>query len=159
MRRRVRAIRAVFAISLATLVSGCYELRPTMEIGPRTDVQFTVALSDQGRVAVASQLGPEVRDVTGHVLARSGDDLLFAVQEVTYLRGDLLKMSSDSVHLNRQYLTSVIEKKFSLGKTMIVAAGVAVAVGVLLGSTSLFGHGGSASDGPVIPPSTSFRHP
>ena len=147
-------------MSAATLVCGCYDLHPTMEIQPRADVQFRLELSDQARVSVANQLGNEVREVTGHVLARVGDDLVVAVQEVVYLRGDVLKMHGDSVHLNRQQLTSATEKRFSLSKTMIVAAGVAVAVGVFLGSKSLFGQGGSTPEGPPAGSGDgTFRHP
>lgn len=156
--RGARLLRSACALGAATLVCGCYELHPTMDIQPRTDVQFRVELTDQARVAAADQLGPEVREVTGHVLSRSGDDVLMAVREVVYLRGDILKMTGDSVHFSRQQMASVTEKKFSVSKTMLVAAGVAVAAGVFLGSKSLFGSGGSSSES-VPPPSTSLRRP
>lgn len=129
-----------------------------MDIQPRTDVQFTVELTDQARVAVASQLGPEVREVTGQVLSRSGDDVVMAVQEVVFLRGDLLKMAGDSVHLSRQQMARVTEQKFSPWKTAMVVTGVAVAVGVFLGSRSLFGAGGSSPEG-TPPVAETLRHP
>ena len=155
-----RRARAVCALGAATLVCGCYDMRPMMDLQPSNDVQFKVELSDQARVAVANQLGPEVREVTGRVLSRTGDDVLIAVREVVYLRGDILKMSGDSVHLNRQTLTSVTERKFSLPKTLMVAVGVAAAVGVFLGSKSLFGQGGTTPEGPPAGGgTTTLRHP
>ena len=158
--RIARRVRAACALGSAALVCGCYELRPTMDIQPRTDVQFRVELSDQARVAVVGQLGPEVREVTGHVLSRTEDDVVISAEEVVYLRGEILKMHGDTVHLNRQQLTSVTERKFSLSKTMIVAAGVAVALGVFLGSKSLFGAGGSSKDGNGNGNGeAAFRHP
>ncbi|MBI2797292.1 MAG: hypothetical protein HYX65_11360 [Gemmatimonadetes bacterium] len=131
-----------------------------MDIQPGPDVQFRVELTDQARVAVASQLGPEVRDVTGQVLSRTGDDVVMAVREVVYLRGDMLKMAGDSVHFSRQQMANVTEKKFSLPRTLLVAAGIAVAVGVFLGSKSLFGAGGSSPEGPPVGDgNSSFRRP
>ena len=119
-----------------------------MDIQPRTDVQFRIELTDQARVAVVNQLGPEVREVTGEVLSRSGDDVVMAVREVVFLRGDMIKMAGDPVHFSRQQMANVTEKKFSIPKTMLVAAGIAIATGVFLGSRSLFGSGGSSPEGP-----------
>ena len=138
---------AVVAVGSASLVAGCYELRPTMQIEPQPAVEFKFELTDAARVAVADKLGAEVRDVTGQVIRREGDDVTMAVREVTYLKGDLVQLQGAVVHFNRQQLASVNERSLSLSKSMLLAGAVAVAVGVLVGSKSLFGSGGPSTDG------------
>jgi hypothetical protein len=118
-----------------------------MQIEPKPDVEFRVELTDAARVAVADQLGPEVREVTGHVIRRDGDDVTMSVSEVVYLKGDNHRMMGEQVHFNRQQLSSVNERTLSMTKSVLLAAAIAVAVGVFVGSRSLLGAGGSAGDG------------
>lgn len=161
-RRAVHACRAAFAVALVTWTTACYDLRPTMQIEPRQDVEFRLELTDAARVAVVDKLGPEVKEVTGRVVRRDGDDVTLAVAEVIYLRGDQHRMGGEEVHFNRQQLSSVTERQFSLTKSLLLAAGVAVAVGLFVGSRSLFGSGQSSGDGNCSGPgcgSTSSLHP
>ncbi len=145
--RWVRRLGAVVAVGSVSLTAGCYDLHPTMQIEPRPTVEFKFELTDAARVAVADQLGAEVKDVSGQVIGRDGDDVTMAVREVTYLKGDLAHLQGAQVHFNRQQLSSVSERSLSLGKSLLMAGAVAVAVGVLLGSKSLFGSGGPSTDG------------
>ena len=118
-----------------------------MQIEPKPDVEFRIELTDAARVAVADMLGLEVREVTGHVVRRDGDDVTMAVSEVVYLKGDNRRMMGEQVHFNRQQLSSVNERTLSMTKSLLLAGAIAVAVGVFVGSRSLFGAGGSQGDG------------
>lgn len=160
--RVARAVRSVIAAGSVTLATACYDLRPTMQIEPKQDVEYRIELTDAARVAVADQLGPEVREVTGHVVRRDGDDVTIAVSEVVYLKGDNHRMTGEQVHFNRQQLSSVNERTLSLTKSLILAGAIALAVGVFVGSRSLFGAGGSQGDGHCSGPgcgSASSLHP
>lgn len=158
----MRAVRAALAVGMATLSTACYSMRPTMQIEPRTDVEYRLELTDAARVAVQDLLGPEVRDITGKVVRRDGDDVTIAVSEVAYLRGEMRRMTGEPVHVNRQQLYAVTEKEFSVAKSLLLAGGVAVAVGVFMGSRSLFGSGQSTGNGNCSGPgcgSTNTFHP
>ena len=144
--RLARRLWAVVAIGSASLVAGCYELRPTMQLEPKPDVEFQFTLTDAARVAVADKLGPEVREVTGRLVRLNGDDVTLAVREVKYFSGEPHTMMGEEVHFSRQQLSSVNEKTLSMTKSVLLAGAVAVAVGVLVGSKSLLGAGGSSPD-------------
>lgn len=160
--RTARALRTAVAAGSACLATACYDLRPTMQIEPKPDVEFRIELTDAARVAVADQLGPEVREVTGHVIRRDGDDVTMSVSEVAYLKGDNHRMMGEQVHFNRQQLSSVNERTLSVTKSLLLAGAIAVAVGVFIGSRSLFGSGGPDANGNCSGPgcgSTSSLHP
>lgn len=155
-------LRVAISLGLVCVSAGCYELRPSMQIEPKADAEFKLELTDAARVAVAEKLGVAVKDVTGRVVRRDGDDVVLAVREVTYLTGDILTMKGEEVHFNRQQLSSANERTFSMGKSLLAAGVVAVAVGFLLGSKGLLGSGGSSGDGNCTGPgcgATSSLHP
>ncbi len=160
--RTARALRSAIAAGSVSLVTACYDLRPTMQIEPKQDVEYRIELTDAARVAVADQLGAEVREVTGRVIRRDGDDVTMAVSEIVYLKGDNHRMTGEQVHFNRQQLSSVNERTLSMAKSLILAGAIALAVGVFVGSRSLFGSGAAQGDGNCSGPGcggTSSLHP
>lgn len=159
MTRRLRAAGAVGSVLLST---ACYDLRPTMQVEPKPDIEVRFELTDMARVAVADKLGPEVRDVTGIIVRRDGDDVTMAVREVNYLKGDLHMMGGEEVHFNRQQLASVNEKSLSVSKSFLLAGAVALAVGLLIGTRSLLGSGSDSPNGSCSGPgcgNTTTFHP
>ena len=152
-----RRFRAGVALGVCSLTSACYNVQQTMTPEPDPAAEFTLELNDQGRIAVAKSLGPEVKDVSGRLVSQTPVELVLSVRDVTYFKTDAIRMQGEQVTINRDQVRSVTEKKFSLGRTAILTAAIVVVVGVFIGTKSLSGFGGSASDG--VPPggNTSVR--
>lgn len=146
--RRVaaRRARAGFAIGLSSLASACYNVQQTMTLEPAPGVEFQLELNDQGRVAVADKLGAEVKDVSGQLVSQTPADIVLAVRDVTYLRGESVRLQGEQVTINRDQVRAVTARKFSLARTAILSAAIAVAAGVFLGSKALGGLGGSSTE-------------
>jgi len=124
---------------------------------PAPGVEFQFELNDQGRIAVAKSLGPEVKDVAGALVSQNPTALVLAVRDVTYLKGETIHMQGEQVTINRDQVQSVTEKRFSLGRSAILTAAIVVAVGVFIGTKSLSGFGGSSSDGTPSGGNTALR--
>lgn len=152
-----RRFRAGIAIGMCSLTGACYNTSQTMTPLPDPAAEFTLELNDQGRIAVATALGPEVKDVSGRLISQTPAELVLSVRDVTYFKTDAVRMQGEQVTITRDQVRSVTERKFSLGRTAILTTAIVVVVGVFIGTKSLSGFGGSDSNLPPPGGNTSLR--
>ncbi len=147
--------RVPFGLLLLPLLAGCYVNRPFAELRPEPapGTRLVIELTDAGRVAMAPQVGPDVDRVEGALIQRSDSQYVLGVSKVFGLYGALQKWEGEQMTFPTPYVRRLFERRFSLGRTLIVAGGMATGLVVLGVSTSLLAGGGNDSGpGPNPPP-------
>lgn len=148
--------RRVFQVAVLVLavgvVQGCYTYTP---IVGRVDPGATVVLSlnDRGRAELGDAIGASAAEVEG-VLGTENDSVYVVnVSSVKYLNGQSNGWSGESLTVGKSFVSSLREREFSRGRTMMAAGGGVGAVLLFALSRSL---GGSAppvfEPGPGEPP-------
>ena len=133
--------RLLAVASAIFILAGCYTLRPagTAVLDPGTEVAFDI--TDAGRVALGGSMGPEIAQVQGRLLSRTGDEYLIAVSSVRLLRGGLQVWRGEQVRIRPEHVGSTYERRLSRGRSVALGA---VALGGLVAffiSRDLFGLG------------------
>jgi hypothetical protein len=142
------------AALLSGALNGCYEFVPA-----QTDVlvpgkPIALEINDQGRVGLGSQIGAEVRRLSGTLVSQSDQDYQMKVTELTFLNDRTSQWSGEQVTVPRQFARTVFEQRLSSGRTLMataVSAGLIVA-GILVSSLSGRGGGGGDPSKPPPPP-------
>ena len=108
--------------STVTLLAGCYTMQPAK--GPVPDVGARMALdvNDAGRVALGGSMGPEISQIEGQLLGKEAGDYVVAVSGIKLLRGGEQSWSGEKVHIKSEYVSSVYERRFSMGRTLALGA-------------------------------------
>ncbi len=147
--------RVPLGLVLLPLLAGCYVNRPVADVQPEPapGTRLVIELTDVGRVAMAPQVGPDVGRVEGALIQRSDSQYVLGIQKVYGLYGALQKWEGEQMTFPKTYVRRLFERRFSLGRTLIVAGGVTACLVTLGASTSLLGGGGSdTGPGPSGPP-------
>ncbi|MDB4872041.1 MAG: hypothetical protein JWL97_3045 [Gemmatimonadales bacterium] len=147
---RVTALAGAALLSGA--LNGCYEFVPA-----QTDVlvpgkPIALEINDQGRVGLGSEIGTEVRRLSGTLVSQSDQDFQLKVTELTFLNDRTSRWSGEQVRIPRQFARTVFEQRLSGGRTLMataVSAGLIVAA-IVVGKLS--GRGGSGQDSSKPPP-------
>ncbi|HEX5436224.1 MAG TPA: hypothetical protein VFW98_03640 [Gemmatimonadaceae bacterium] len=134
--------RLGFTLALAfTLLEGCYTYVPFNAAMPAPGTQLELVLNDQGRVAVGERLGPEVASVDGTLVGITGPRYELHIAKVQYLDGTSSSWGGEGVELLQQHIKSVLERKFSKGRTVAaILAGVG-AVSAFIITRNIIGNG------------------
>jgi hypothetical protein len=127
--------RRLVLLGFSTLVAGCYELQPARG-GVVPDVGHIVALdlNDAGRVAMGGAMGPEISQVEGRLISNGATDYVVGVTAVRTLRSGDQVWKGEQVTIKKEYVSSVYERTFSKGHTLVAAA---IGVGI---ATAIVGH-------------------
>lgn len=105
-------------------------------------------INDAGRVALATPIGPEVAQLEGRLVRRDSNEYVLAVSVVRQLRDVEQKWTGEKVILKSEYVTAVHERRFSRGRSAIIAS-AAVAVVAYMVSRAIGGAG--QPDTPTVP--------
>jgi len=146
----------VMALSAAALLSGalngCYEFVPAQSDVLVPGKPIALEINDQGRVGLGTQIGTEVRRLSGTLVSQSDQDYRLRVTELTFLNDRTSQWSGEQVTVPRQYARTVFEQKLSHGRTMLATfvSGGLVVGGILV--SALAGRGGSSPDPSKPPP-------
>ena len=135
---------------LLPLMAGCYTYKPLPSTGPETGTRVSAELTDQGSIAMSSQLGPGVTQVQGEVLPSDSIALRLAILTTANNRGIESDWQREQVAIPVNALGRLEQRKLSFGQTAL-AGGLAIgglyAMYRLLGGAGIFegsaGHGSS----------------
>jgi hypothetical protein len=117
------------------LLVGCYSLEPARGIEPVPGMQMGFDITDAGRVALGGLMGPEIAQIEGRLTDKSSTEYTIAVSEVHLLRGGDQVWHGETVHLKREYVSGLYERRFSKSRSLAMgAAGVAVIAAIAKGS-------------------------
>ena len=146
--RVMRAGVLVFALGGA---QACYTYTP---IAGRVDPGATLVLSlnDSGRAAMGEALGTSAAEVEGVLGSENDSVYVLSVSAVKYRNGQSNEWSGESLTLGKNYVSSIREREFSRGRTMVAAGGGVGAVLLFALTRSLIGNSPNVFEGPPPPP-------
>jgi hypothetical protein len=154
--RSLAAGTAIATVAAAALAAGgCYSYVP-LYTAPDPGTRVAFELNDRGRVALEQNIGPDVAVVEGLLQQKSDSELVVAISEIRSLYGDQSKWAGETVMFRPEYLRSMREKRYSRGRTYLVAGAVATGTVMFMVTRSLIGTGGGGSEGPpgTVPPAS-----
>lgn len=95
-------------------------------------------INDAGRVVLGGAMGPEIAQVEGRLVRRDTNAFVVGILNVKLLRGGSQVWRGETVHVKREYVSSIYERRFSKSRTLVAGA-VGVGLIVALTSKSLLG--------------------
>lgn len=152
-RRRAahRARGAVAALLLLPNLTGCYRYVPVTVTTPPAGAEVALGISDRGRVALASQIGPGARRVRGRLVQAADSTYVVGLSAVEYLGTNTpAKWSGEVITVSRDYVTDITERRFSRGRSWL-AAGVLVVLAAAVSTLAITGFGSEGGDNRVPP--------
>lgn len=146
---RVRAGAAL--LLLLPSIGGCYRYVPVSETSPTTGTDIAVGISDRGRVALFSQLGPGVRRLRGRLMRMTDSALVLGVSAVEYVgAASAAQWTGEVVSVPREYVTDVGERRLSRTRSWLMA-GVVALLAAAVSTIAIGGFGDDAGDNRVPP--------
>lgn len=128
------------------LLGACYFYdsveQPAPVAGTRIEAELTGAGSDE----LASQLGPQIATLRGHLLETDHSSLLLSINSVTVRNHERTSWKGEQVRIPLSTVSKVHQRKFSLGRTLLLGG---AAIGGLVAALVAFEGGGFASGGGV----------
>ena len=134
---------------LCVLLTGCYVNVPLVGSRPEPvpGTRLVIELTDQGRVGMERQLGPEVARFEGALVSRSDTSYELGVSSVIGLWGSQTRWQGERVAIRVDYVRRMSERRFSKGRTVAaLGAGAAGFVALVL-AQSLLGFGNDLGPG------------
>ena len=117
---------------------GCYSLQPVRGPIPELGQVIGLDINDAGRVVLGGAMGPEIAQLEGRLVRRDTNAFVVGVLSVKLLRGGQQVWHGETVHVKREYVSSIYERRFSKSRTLVAGA-VGVGLIVALTSKSLLG--------------------
>ncbi|HEY9228728.1 MAG TPA: hypothetical protein VIP11_18900 [Gemmatimonadaceae bacterium] len=119
-------------------MTGCYSLQPVRGTIPEPGTMIGLDITDVGRVALGGSMGPEISRIEGRLISRDSSRFEVGVSAVELLKGGEQVWHGEPVIVKREYVSSIYERRFSKGRTLVAGAVGAGVVAVLV-SQSLRG--------------------
>jgi hypothetical protein len=138
-----------FILSLF-LLAGCYTYRPLSAPDPNPGDRVSAQLTTEGSRELAGQIGPDVLHVEGDVLEVDSLGLNLEVREIESYRGIRSGWSGERLHVPREAVAGMQERRLSIGGTGLLAGVVTVglyAIYRVLGGEGLFEGGNQQGSG------------
>jgi hypothetical protein len=136
-------------VLLAMTAAGCFTYNEVPHTVASPGREIRVDLNETGRTALAVEIGPQVRSVTGRLDAADTSGLTVAISKTTVMDGDDNGWHGEQVLIPYKYIAETGERTLSKGKTVAL---VAIAAGAISGLALLVGRAvgsaGSGSQGP-----------
>ena len=137
---------------------GCYTYVPSQASYLQPGREVALDINDLGRVNPSAQIGAEVARIAGILQQQTGTDYSMKVSELTYLNGRTAMWSGEVVTIRNDYVSGVLEKKISPGKTAAaVVASAGVIGGAIAAHTLITGGNGGGDTKPDPGTGTSSR--
>ncbi|HEX6252491.1 MAG TPA: hypothetical protein VFZ56_13795 [Gemmatimonadaceae bacterium] len=134
------------------VAQGCYTYTP---IVGRADPGATLVLSlnDRGRTEMGEAIGASASEVEGVLRAENDSAFVLNVSSVKYLNGQSNAWSGEALTIGKTNVSSLREREFSRGRTMIAAGGGVGAILLFALTRSLTGNNPPPFEpGPIDPP-------
>jgi hypothetical protein len=125
---------------LVGVTVGCYTLQPTGGVTPPLGTIVGLDINDAGRVALGGSMGPAIARIEGRLVSKDSSEYVVAVTDVHLLAGDDQVWSGETVHIKSDYVSSTLERRLSVGRSVALGAIGVGAVAALAGA-SLAGFG------------------
>ena len=139
------------------LLAGCYTMQPLVGSRPEPapGTRLVVELTDAGRVAMANQMGPDVARFESRLVRQTDSAYVLSVSMVVGAWGAQARWNGEQVTLRTDYVRTIGERRFSAGRTALVAVGTTASIMAFVLTRSLLG-GGSSTDpnNPTTPPNS-----
>lgn len=137
--------------SVATTLVGCYELQPAGGTAPQPGTIIGLDINDVGRVALGGSMGPEIAQIEGRLIQSDNNEYNVGVTSLHLLQGGEQVWHGEQVHVKKEYVTSVYERRFSPARSAALAAAGIGAV-AYIASRAIAGSG--SIDQPITPGDT-----
>lgn len=143
---------------MAMLTAGCYVNQPLVGSRPEPapGAHLVLELTDEGRVAMGPQLGPEVATVEGALVQRSDSQYVLGVADVVNLWGVATRWEGERVAFRTGLVRRMFARRISPGRTALAVAGATAGFVAFVVTRSLIG-GGNTSDPNKPPGSTNVN--
>jgi hypothetical protein len=139
-----RLARGLLALAPAALPACYHYVATETALGP--GVQVEVELNDAGRVGLADAVGPEIGSIQGTLESRSDSGMVVRVAQVLGEYGGVTRWEGEMVAIKPDYVRSVRERRFSAGRTAVLAVAAGAGFVAFAVTRNLLGIGGSASN-------------
>lgn len=140
----VRFTRTVAAGLLLLQLAGCYGYAVTQE-APAPGEPVRARLNPGGSAWMVEHLGRNRETVEGTFVREQPDAFVFATWRADLPGATQFRTSIDTIHVPRQHVVALEERRLSIGRTAIAAA--ALTGIVVLAVSELAGIGGSGEGG------------
>lgn len=142
-------VLALTAWALVVPTLGCYRYVPVARDATPAIGEGTVVLKPAGSVALAQQLGENVREIDGTILRVTPDSLEVLVAQTTTVSRERFTQTAMKVTIARPLVEQVSEKRFARGRTWALVGAVIAVIAIALGASSA---ASSSGDGGTIGP-------
>ena len=144
----------LWTLVVVLTLAGCYMYVPLGATRPEAvpGARLAIELTDEGRVGLAPQVGPEADRIEGVLIARSDTAYELGVSMLIGLWGAQSKWSGERVAIRTDYVRRMSERRFSAWRTAVAVGGASAGFLAFVLTRSLIG-GGSSSDTAPPPPS------
>lgn len=137
----VRQSRGVALVVAALALSACYRSAPQSSSASLVERRAEFLLSDEGRVAMRSQVGQGAGKLEGRVVRQDDSSWTVRVYRLTTISGESFAWAGEAVELPKGAVSSVATRDFDRQATVLFAAGVTGAVAAFMWSRGLLGGG------------------
>lgn len=108
---------------------------------PAVGKEYTLEITDAGRVGLADRIGPGVLKIEGTIVRQTDEGYMVSVSSVESLAGGSGHWSGEQVPVRQEYVRSLQQREFSPGRTAVAIGAAAVALGAFIATRSLVGSG------------------
>lgn len=142
----------------AACLAGCYTYTPVGEVAPEVGRTFAFDLTDQGRAALSTRVGPGTDKIEGDLVDLTDTTYRVRVVRTVDIRGTAVKWSGEEFWFGREYVGTVRERRKSPTRTAIAIGvlGAGVVAAITVATLEVTGSEGETS-GPE-PPVEQSRH-
>jgi len=123
---------------------GCYTMQP-IRVDPQVGTVIAVDVNDAGRAALSGSMGPDLSQVQGPLVEKDSTGYLVSVSSVRLRQGGEQVWSGERIRIRSEYLYTVYQRRFSVGRTVAISAIGAGGIGAIILTTSLLGSAGSGN--------------
>lgn len=137
-------------LPLIVALSACYTYRPLATPEPSPGDRVSAQLTSEGSRELAPKIGPEVLHVEGEVLDADSIGLNLQVREIESYRGIRSGWNGERLHVPRQAVAGMQQRKLSVGGTGLLVGVLTVgfyAAYRALGGDDIFTGGSGGSEG------------
>ena len=144
------SVARLLGAALLFVFAGCYRQLPLASPLPQPNQRIVAEVTDTGVVAMSNLLGPGAQEIEGIVVAADNDAWDLRMLRVDYRGGTSVVWKEEQVRFPRYALSQATERRFSSGRSWLMAA--AVTSLALLGAKFLGVIGGGGDEGKPPPP-------
>ncbi len=137
-------------LPLIITLSACYTYRPLATPEPSRGDRVSAQLTSEGSRELAPKIGPEVLHVEGDVVETDSSGLDLQVREIESYRGIRSGWNGERLHVPRQAVAGMQQRKLSVGGTGLLIGVLSVGLYTVyraLGGEDLFAGGNGGSGG------------